>query len=245
MKLLKPTLQLRWFWLATVVSAAAADVPDPPITPDQAVYQIKYKGRNAGTSEFIVSYEVERDTYRFSSSTKAKGLYRFISPRPIVERSDFAVRNGTVTPLEFWYEDGSRKGKENLHTVFDWASSVAVIDGEHGRLELELSPGALDRGSMQVAVMRDVASGRQPGPYVLADEDSLKTYELSAEGEEQISTPLGDFSALRFKQQRQGSSRSTVMWFVPELQYLPAIIEQHRGDEVRTAFILESVEGLD
>jgi len=234
--------------LSAAVAAAgigsAALAADAEVPTYRAVYQVEYKGRPLGTSEFTVSYDAKRETYRFESRTTPKGFLKLITPNPVIERSDFRLRGGAIQPLEFWYEDGSRKGEDNLHVVFDWDKQVAVVDGENGRTELQLQPGVLDRGSMQVALMRDLAALGRPATYVLADGDSLKTYEYSADGEHVIKTGIGDVPTLAFIQQRENSSRSTRLWVATRLQYLPARIEQRRGDEVQTAFTLEAVEGL-
>jgi hypothetical protein len=82
------------------------------------------------------------------------------------------------------------------------------------------------------------------GPYVIADDDSLKTYELTRVGEERMETPLGELDVLRYRQQRVGSSSITSIWVAPSLQYLPVRMERQRGNETDTIFVLESVEGL-
>ena len=140
--------------------------------------------------------------------------------------------------------DGSRKGEDNLHIVFDWDNAVAVVVGEAGRSELRLEAGVLDRGSMQVALMHDLAGSGRPGRYLLLDDDSLRPYEYSANGELIVTTGVGDLQTLAFVQQRENSSRSTYLWVAPQLQYLPVRIEQHRNGEIQTAFTLKSVEGL-
>ena len=223
---------------------AGAAAAEPALPTYTAVYRVQYNGRDAGTSEFSVSYDAAREVYTFRSRTTVKGLMlRLASPNPIVEHSEFVVRGGHIQPLVFRYEDGSRKAEDNFRAVFDWEAGTALIEGS-ARAEIDLVPGVLDRGSMQVAVMRDMAAGKLPGPYLLADEDSLKTYEYTLLGGEHLQTPLGELATLRYRQQRQGSSRSLALWAAPALQYLPARIEQRRGDETRAVFILESVQGL-
>jgi len=222
---------------ASPVAAAA----DSVIATYTAQYQLKYKGRKAGSSEFVVNYDEPSGLYSFSSRSQAKGLLRMVSPKPVLEHSEFKVIDGNILPVEFWYEDGSRKGEDNYHTSFDWDANVAVIEGKDGQRELDLEIGVLDRSTIQVALMTDLAAGRVPGPYVLADEESLRTYEYTAQDSAAISTPLGDYTALRFVQQRQGSSRSTLLWVVPELHFLPVLIQQFRDNEVRSEFILQSV----
>ncbi len=84
---------------------------DPAIHAYTAVYQIQYKGRTVGTSEFSVRYDSNSGVYRFSSSSALRGLLKFfVAPQAIVERSEFVSEGGKITPLEFWYEDGSRRG---------------------------------------------------------------------------------------------------------------------------------------
>lgn len=226
---------------ASIAGSASADGALPTYT---ATYQVLHKGRNVGSAVFSVGYDGERGVYTFRSRTTAKGMLRLVRPKPVVERSDFTVRDGRIQPLEFAYEDGSRKGEDNLHVVFDWDARIASIRGERN-LELALSPGVLDRGSLQVAVMRDMAAGAVPGPYVLADENALKTYEYSLQGRETAATPFGELETVRYLQQRQGSSRNMSIWAAPKLHFLPVRFEQHRDGETNTVIVLESVDGLD
>jgi hypothetical protein len=226
------------------ISAAGVAAAEALLPTYTATYEVIHKGRNVGSSEFSMSHDGARDIYTFRSHTEVKGMLRLVSPNAVVERSDFVVHDGQIRPLEFWYEDGSRKGEDNVHAVFDWDAGTVIIAAER-HTQLTLQPGVLDRGSMQVAVMRDMASSAMPGPYVLADEDALKTYEYALEGEERTSTPLGELTTLRYRQQRQGSSRSTALWVAPQLKYLPVRIEQVRDGETDTVFVLESVQGLE
>jgi len=228
--------------LAAALAGAAA--ADGEIATYRALYRVEYRGKPLGTSEFSVGYDARQNTYRFESRTTPKGLLKLVTPNPVVERSDFRVQDGEVQPLEFWYEDGSRKGEDNLHVVFDWEKKIAEVVGENGRIQLPLQAGVLDRGSMQVALMRDLAVNGRPERYLLADGDSLKTYEYTADGEHVIATGIGEVPTLAFVQQRESSSRSTRLWFAATLQYLPVRIEQRKDGEIQTAFTLESVEGL-
>ena len=229
--------------VAGLLAVTDAPAADPALATYTATYQVEYKGRNAGLAEFSVSYDGAQDVYTFRSYLKVKGLLRLIAPNAAIEHSLFVVRDGLIRPLEFRYEDGTRKGGNNYEARFDWDAQKVVLEGEQ-HIELDVAPGTLDRGSLQVALMHDMASGTALGPYVLADDDSLKTYELTLVGEERIGTPLGELEALRFRQQRIGSSSSTSLWVAPALKYLPVRMERQRGNETDTIFVLESVEGL-
>lgn len=225
--------------LACGGGALAAD----DIAAYTARYDVEYKGRDRGDSVFSVAHDAERGVYTFSSSTEVTGMVlRLVSPNPILERSEFEVDGSHIRPLEFSYEDGSRSGEDNYTARFDWQANQVTLDGGNGHFELELSDNVLDRGTMQVALMRDAAAGRVPGPYVLADEDALKTYAYTDAGSDEIETALGTFSARKYRQQREGSSRYTLLYLVPDLEHLPVLIEQYRDGEVHTAFIIDAVE---
>lgn len=234
-------------WLFAVLAAAAvneARAADATIATYTAAYRVAYKGKEAGTAEFSVQQLADRDVYEFSSRIVAKGLLKLARPNPAVERSHFKVAGSGIQPLEFWYEDGSRSGEDNLHIEFDWQRRVATVSGAEAKRELPLPGTVLDRGSMQVALMRDLATTAALPTYQLADEDSISEYQYTDNGTETISTGAGSFETRVLSQQRQGSSRATWLWVARDLRFLPVKIEQRRNGEVQTAFELISVSGL-
>jgi hypothetical protein len=224
---------------------AAALAADPAIPTYRAVYEVEYKGKRVGSSHFSVSHDPANRRYRFESVSSFRGMIRLARPKPVIERSEFTIHDGAVRPMEFQYRDGSRSGEDDFHVAFDWHAGLATTTREDRTVELELRPGVLDRGSMQVAAMADMAAPGGPDRYVLADEDALRTYRYSPNGSATLETGLGSIDALGFIQQREGSSRRTLIWAAPELRYLPVRIEQQRDGETRTAFILQSVQWLD
>lgn len=235
----------RWWLLAAlVVAAQEARSADPSIATYTATYRVEYKGKEAGTAEFSVRELADRGLYEFSSSIVAKGLLKLARPKPAVERSHFRANAAGIRPVEFWYEDGSRAGEDNLHMAFDWDRRVATVTGAEARRELALPETALDRGSLQVALMRDLAATGSVGTYALADEDSVAEYAYTDNGTATITTGAGAFDARVLTQQRAGSSRTTWLWVAPQLKFLPVRIEQRRDGEVQTAFDLVSVSGL-
>lgn len=224
-----------------LATRAAWAAPDPGVPTYTATYRVEYKGKDAGSSEFRVSYLPAEDVYEFKSSTLAKGLLKLARPNPAVDRSRFRIEQGAVRPLEFWYEDGSRSGEDNVHIVFDWQRRIATVGAADSRREMAVPAAALDRGSLQVALMRDLATAGQPGSYRLADEDSVASYAYTDNGTATMKTGAGSYETRVLAQQREGSSRTTWLWVAPALKFLPVRIEQRRDGEVQTAFTLEKV----
>ncbi|MBN1237707.1 MAG: DUF3108 domain-containing protein [Gammaproteobacteria bacterium] len=226
-------------WGSPVTAAAAA------LATYEAQYEVEYKGRRVGESELSMSFDSAADRYVFESRTEARGIARLLRPKPAIERSEFVVHDGMIRPLEFRFEDGSRKGEDNVDIAFDWNENKAAVTSEDGVAEFALTPGVLDRASLQAALMRDLSRERDPGPYVLVDEDALKTYRYSVGERRAVETGAGRFDAVAVEQVREGSSRTTLLWLAPKLDYLPVRIEQYRDGELHMSMTLESYSGLE
>jgi hypothetical protein len=233
------SLLLATLGLPLLASHAADDVQTYTAT-----YLAEAKGKEIGTAEFSVRYIAERGIYEFKSETTAKGFLKLAVPNPVVQRSEFRVTAAGLEPLEFWYEDGSRKGEGNVHIVFDWQRKVATTSGKNGRKEFPIPQGSFDSGTLQVALMHDLATSGKPGRYQLVDDDSVSEYVYEDQGDAQTPTGMGALKTRAFMQQRQGSSRVNWVWAVPTLKYLPARIEQRRNGEVNSAFTLQKAQGI-
>jgi hypothetical protein len=228
---------------ALVVAADEARGADGGVATYTATYRVEYKGKEAGVSDWSVR-ELGDGRYEFQARITPKGMLKLIRPKPTIERSQFRIEGNALRPLEYWYEDGSRSGEDNWHLVFDWERHIATVTTADARRELAVPDGTLDIGTLKAAVMRDFAAKGAPGPYEIADEDSVGAYEYTDGGPATLETGVGSLETQLYVQRRAGSSRSTWLWAAPSLNFMPVRIEQRRGDEVQTAFLLTGVEGL-
>jgi len=214
------------------------------ITEYTAEYEVHYKGRRVARAEFGVTADAGGH-YTFSASTRARGLLRLASPNPAVERSRFRVEDGSIRPSRFEFEDGSRRGEDNFAVEFDAAANEVRLTTSAGTTTLPGDAGLLDRGSLQVALMRELGACELPGPYRYVDDDGVRTYRYERIEDLPAETGIGALATVRFSQEREGSSRRTILWLAPDLAYLPVRIEQIRDGEIETVFSLESVAGIE
>jgi len=238
---------LRALLLVCATVACAASLAQPArdgVFPYRAIYGLYNGDKRVGESVFALSYDSVTGHYEFETQSEFRGLLRFASPRPVIERSEFAIVANEIQPLAFTYQDGTRRGARNLEMRFDREGGQLVIDRDGMREELPLVPGALDRASARVALMRELDRSQLSGSYGITDPDVIRTYENRREGTETVATPLGRLAAQKISQQRQESSRRTVIWAARELHFLPIRIEQIREGRAPVAFALESVEWL-
>src|SRR5690606_30559123 len=109
-----------------LLGAAAPAGAQTEIPTYTAQYEVEYKGRRVGES--TQTLERTADGYKFASVTEARGIIpRLALPRPLIEESRFEIHDGEPRPLEFRYEDGTRKGEDNVSIEFDWANGMARV----------------------------------------------------------------------------------------------------------------------
>ena len=206
-----------------------------------AVYEVYNRDRAVGEAEFSVTLlDAERGIHEFRSVSRVRGLYRLFVPRPAEETSTFILENGRIRPLAYSLRDGTRRDRNSFNVEFDWERDRAVITVGETRLEPQLLPGMLDRGSLQVALML-LADDFSTEQVTLLDRDGPEIHELSRDGEETLDTAVGPIPTRKLIQQRLGSSRRTLIWLAPELQGLPVRIERQNDGETRATFQLEHV----
>lgn len=230
---------------STLGPARTAGASEAGVPTFAARYEVEYKGHRVGREELSVRYDAARQRYRFESRTQAVGLLKLARPRASVQRTDFVLHDGKIRPLEFWFEDGTRKGEDDRHIVFDWAHDKATVTRDSQTSELALEPRMLDAGTILVAIMLDLASNETPGPYKYTDGKSPSTYSYTNEGGTTLDVEAGRFDTTMLDQHHEGSSRRTRFYVASKLDYLPVKIAQYKDDELLTALTLESVEGLD
>ena len=128
---------------------------------------------------------------------------------------------------------------------FDWMSDevTGLINGEdfHAALDGEVH----DRVSLQYGLMYDLLNRGENDEYQLQDGDELKLLTISNAGLKPVKVPFGAFEAVGIQHQRVGSSRTTTLWCVEELGYLPVIIEQHRKGKLQFRAVLAKYAPLD
>ena len=159
--------------LAGLVATAGVSAEPGEIVEYNAEYEVRYKGRRVAHAQFNVAADTE-GTYVFSSSTRARGILRLASPKPAVEWSQFGVAGDRIVPMQFRYEDGSRKGDDNYALEFNSSTGQVFVNGPGGQLSVPFEAGLLDRGSLQVELMRDLGACLHPGPLRYVDDDGVK-----------------------------------------------------------------------
>ena len=228
--------ELMLFALLGVCSMANADPID--LKPFKATYSAEWKGITAATS----TVELQRagnDTYTYSSVNTARGLFRLAFPDALTQISTFKLVDDRVVPLTFRGID--EKGHP-IDLTFDWDKKRVTGIAKEETVDLELPEGAQDAMSLQIASMRNLASGKMQPTVWMIDANKLKDYQLTLEGKARIDTELGELDTLIYTSRRPDSDRLTRTWVAPALGYLLVKAESVRGKKTEIRLLIQSID---
>jgi hypothetical protein len=225
-------LMLATVAVTMLIAGAWADAAGAELAGFHAEYKLKYSV--LGGEMFLdLRQAIEKDTYTYEVRTKALGLTKIFLRGTAIEWSKFRVTATGLRPLHYLLDDGSGKEENKTDIRFDWDEGIAFSEHEGENFMIPIQDGTLDRLSADILVIMDLRAGRTPDTYAIANGDEVDIYGFEALGEEEIKVKAGTFRALKFKRQREGSSRSTLIWYAPDADYLPVRIElQKNGNTV-------------
>jgi hypothetical protein len=201
----------------------AIEVPQPFL----ATYAIEWRGMGAGTSSIELT-KTAPGSFRYQSRNHARGIFKIALPGTIMQTSELSVAGEEVRPLVFTADDGSSNTERDVSLKFDWDARRVTGTAENEPVDIPIEPGVQDPGSVQIALMRELAAGRSPTSFMMIDKNEVKEYQYKREGEESVDTALGKIDTVIYTSQRTGSSRLTRLWIAPSLGYVPV-----RGEQMR------------
>lgn len=207
-----------------VISLAGVAHGANTLTAHNAEYKVKI---SVFSGKLSTALRQTDDGYIAHHVIKTTGMSRLISRGRMDVTSEFTRTADGVRPVSFKAVDTIRKDPP-VNLRFDWVSNEAVGTVGTDEVVLQLNGISHDSVSIQYALMHDLLSGDPAEQYTLFDVDKMRITNVSNAGTRQVRTKAGKFEAVGIRTQREGSSRTTTMWCVAELGYLPVIIEQHR-----------------
>jgi len=229
-----PEITLGLLMLAAT-GAACADPVD--LKPFRATYTAEWKGMTAASSTVELK-SAGVDTYTYSSVNTARGIFRMAFPDALTQTSTFRITEGRIVPMTF---RGTDEKERPINLTFDWQKKRVTGEAKERAVDLELPDGTQDAMSLQIASLRNLASGNLRGTVWMIDANKLKEYELRQEGNARIETELGDLDTIVYVSRRANSDRFTRTWVAPSLGYLPVRAESVRGKKTEVTLLIQSV----
>lgn len=214
--------------IGSLLFGAVATAADGlPVAPFQARYEVYASGFSVG--EAVVTLTAAGPNgYQMSSNVRPNGLVALLASGRIQEQASGQVYEGAIRPLQYERQLDAGKKSSHMQLRFDWPAGQVEARHNADQATLPLAPGMVDPLSLQLLVMGDLQRGQVPPQYRLVDKTEIKTYQIRNQGEETLSTPLGELRTVRINQYTPGKTRMTTFWVAPDRQFLLVRIAQEK-----------------
>ncbi len=185
--------------------------------------------------------KLDNNRYEYRSETRTTGLISLLKKVHIVETSSLSLQGSLLRPDYYSYVRTGDKKKRDVSIEFNWETQKIknTINGDSWHMPAE--PTVMDKLLYQLAIMHDLKNGRVPVSYLVADGGGIKTYSFENLGEEIIDTPLGSYNTIKMLRHKPGSSRKSIFWCAPDLEFLPIQVEHTEKDGSKTRAVIKSV----
>ncbi|MCB1757000.1 MAG: DUF3108 domain-containing protein [Gammaproteobacteria bacterium] len=210
------------------------------ITPFYVEYDVGNNLINAGVAK--LSLKSQGDEWIYSLVTEPSGIFRLTGKGRIHEVSIINVNKDRLIPRSYSYSQAGDEKRRNIDAQFNWEGKQLTIQSR-GEEETEaLTDPILDRLSVTLAVMDQVRKGFSNAEMQVLDAGKIKTMEFINEGKETLDTKLGRMETIVVRRTREGSSRETVTWFAPSLNYVPVQMEQLKRGKLVARLTINKLE---
>jgi hypothetical protein len=210
---------------------AMLSAPALALTPYTAVYDAKGSGLKA-SNHMTLSAVDSSGRLEMRSVSKARGFARMFKHDPIVEYTQFEEIDGKFRPIEYHYLFNDSGSKRNAWIIFDRDNLVAKSLYKKETVELDIRANHVDRMLETLVFRKDLIAGKIAEKYSYVERNSLRESVYEELGAETVKTEAGNFDAVKYRRHRVGSSRSAIIWFAPELEYLPVQMRHFKGDKM-------------
>lgn len=221
---------------AALLGAALAMVQPAAAAPARHV-EIAYELSRNGTpvAELVEKIEHDGKTYRLTAQVKGKGLFALRGDATRTSRGSIAADG--LHPVEF---EDKRTGRDPVRATFDWPARTMTFYSKEGVPEVRpLPPDLQDRLSFGYAFSFRVP-GAAPVGVSVTDGKGISTSSYKAAGREKVSTPAGEFEALKLEREKKApEDRTSEIWLSVRHGYVPVrvlVVEKDgtRIDQVAT-----------
>ena len=230
--------------IAMIMTGIASASQAPPAF--EARYQLQRFGITLGEAHLQFRRPFP-ERYDYTLRTRATGPARLLIRAEVEESSRGRITERGFRPDVYRYQRRGGDNERKAELRFNWARLQVVNDVEDFPWRMDITPDTIDRVISPLQLMHDLSHREddvEPLVYQVADGGELKAYTLHIEGYEQVSTPAGEFEALRIRRQDADRDRYTLLWCAPSLHYLAVQIEQHEEDSLTVRMRVAKVEGL-
>lgn len=211
----------------------AAVENDSDIEPERTAYthvetefEVR-RGTDTSTAGITkITFNIDNNgSYSIYSLTQAKGLVSLFFSN-LIQTSEGNVTNKGLKPNYYSYQYGNDEKKlQSAH--FNWNDGVVKLHNSRGDSSVKLREGTQDFLSFMYQFM--FTPPLENLQITMTNGKRLRTYTYSFEGEETITTKLGELKTVHLLKS-SGDEEKTEIWLASDYQYLPVRIRKTEKD---------------
>ena len=221
---------------------AYADKPAVLPVTSPADYEANYIVEKYDTQVARLSYRLQHLNKQIIFTTQAEvtGFAALFRNDSAAERS-VLMNASPPRLLSYQYQQNGGKKNRNTRLTVDWQGDSGSIQGEYaGAPFTKTVHGAVwDPLSVQLALMRDMATKSPPFRYQVIHHGELKQYAFEQLADDTLEIDEVFYDAVVL--QRKNNNRLTRFWLAKDYQYIPLQIENYKNGELDTRIVLDSL----
>jgi hypothetical protein len=176
------------------------------------------------------------DNQQYQLSFRAKSWAATID-----EVSTFALKDSVIEANTYHYTQTAlgktkertlafNRDKKTITSV-DKGDSISIANSDHL---------ALDKLNYQLQLQLDLRTDKPNLHYKIADRGSLQDYRFELQGDETLSTAVGDLHTVKIKVIRENTHKITYIWFAKDWDYLLVQLKQYEDDKQKLSITLDT-----
>jgi len=175
-----------------------------------------------GDAKVVYQRLPNSEQYQIKSLIQARGLVSIFMP-DLLQMSDGYLNEVGLQPMHYIYQFGNDKDK-TYSADFNWESKKLILKSEKGIEKLDLQTGTQDLLSFMYQFM--FVPPMQNMQLSITNGRKLGLYDYTFEGEEVISTKMGNLKAFHLLRSAESSEKRTELWLALDYQHVPVKIRE-------------------
>lgn len=206
-------------WCSSVLHAA-------PFPEFEAKYKGYRYGKELGEAHLTLRH-LDGDLYQLEYKSEASMFFLSDERK---ESSLFYWQGEHITPYKYSYlREGTGKSKALSAEFAQGANNIILANGDTLSWQ-----GEYDNQIYRLDLQQKLAQGKKAFTYDLLNyRGQFKRYNIKVLHEEALDLPYGKLKAIKVRMSRKNSSRETLAWFAPSLNYHMVRLQQFKKGKVQ------------
>ncbi|MDI1297552.1 DUF3108 domain-containing protein [Methylotenera sp.] len=192
----------------------------------------------AGRAKVIYQRMPNGEQYQIKSLIQANGLISLVIP-DLLQTSEGYFDEFGLQPSHYLYQFGNKKDK-TFSADFNWRSKKLTLHSQKGDQTFDLQDGTQDLLSFMYQFM--FMPPLQNMQLNITNGKKLGVYDYTFEGEETLTTKLGDIQTVHISRMASEGEKKTELWLALNYQHVPVKIRETNGEGKMYELVITSLD---